>query len=469
MANRAARLDSATQLRGVRLVGCLIALASAGPAGAQQASRPIAAASVPPARESSTGSTAGDLDTRRLQLRGVQDNLSASESQRRKIQADIEEIRTDRIRLNAALIEATDKVHAAESKVAEVEKRLDTLTGSEDAIKRSLEARRGVIAEVLGALLRMGRKPLPAMLARPEDMLLAIRTSMLLGAVLPELRNETEALASDLAELTRVRTSIVSGRDTLSQETASLGVEQARLSALVLARQESQVQAESELNAEQQHAADLARRATSLKDLIGRMETDVLSARRAADAAHAADDAQRRAAQTDADGVRARMTAGAFKDPARLAPATAFVDAKGLLPFPASGTILKGFGTDDGFGSFEHGISVATRPRAVVSSPSDGWVSFSGPYRTYGQLLIINTGGGYYIVLAGMDHTNVALGQFVLAGEPVGAMGDGSVRTAASIALGAAQPILYVEFRKDGAAIDPGPWWAKAELEKVRG
>jgi septal ring factor EnvC (AmiA/AmiB activator) len=106
-----------------------------------------------------------------------------------------------------------------------------------------------------------------------------------------------------------------------------------------------------------------------------------------------------------------------------------------------------------------------------VASPSDGWVAFSGPYRTYGQLLIINAGGGYYVVLAGMERINVEVGQFVLAGEPVATMGDGSARTALATvsALGASQPILYVEFRKDGTAIDPGPWWAKAELEKVRG
>jgi len=68
-----------------------------------------------------------------------------------------------------------------------------------------------------------------------------------------------------------------------------------------------------------------------------------------------------------------------------------------------------------------------------------------------------------------MQRVNVELGQFVLAGEPVAVMGDGSTKTAAAIVLGAAQPILYVELRKDGAAIDPGPWWAKPELEKVRG
>jgi len=121
----------------------------------------------------------------------------------------------------------------------------------------------------------------------------------------------------------------------------------------------------------------------------------------------------------------------------------------------------------DDFGGNEKGLSIAARPGALVASPSDGWIAFSGPYRTYGQLLIINAGDGYYVVLAGMERINVVVGQFVLAGEPVASMGDASGKTAATIAIGAAQPILYVEFRKDGAAIDPGPWWAKQE--KVRG
>ena len=190
----------------------------AGAAAAQQPASPNPVPSAPAATTAGANPNGGELDTKRQQLRGVQDELSTSDAQRRKIEADIEEIRTDRIRLTAALIDATEKVHAAETRVAEVEGRLDTLTGSEDAIKRSLEARRGLIAEVLGALLRMGRKPLPAILVRPEDMLLAIRTSMLLGAVVPELRSETEALASDLAELTRVRNSIVADRDMLSQD-----------------------------------------------------------------------------------------------------------------------------------------------------------------------------------------------------------------------------------------------------------
>ena len=152
-----------------------------------------------------------------------------------------------------------------------------------------------------------------------------------------------------------------------------------------------------------------------------------------------------------------------------VANAVAFGATKGLLPLPVSGTTLRRFGEDDGLGGNEKGLLLETKTDSIVAAPADGWIAYAGPYRSFGQLVILNAGGGYYIVLAGMERINVSLGQFVLAGEPVAVMGDGSTKTAAAIALGAARPVLYVEFRKDGTTIDPGPWWAKPELQKVRG
>jgi septal ring factor EnvC (AmiA/AmiB activator) len=96
-------------------------------------------------------------------------------------------------------------------------------------------------------------------------------------------------------------------------------------------------------------------------------------------------------------------------------------------------------------------------------------VAFAGPFRSYGQLLIINAGGGYYLLLAGMERINVGLGQFVLAGEPVAVMGDSSKASMASAGSEITQPVLYIEFRKDGTSIDPSPWWATSTHEKVRG
>lgn len=428
-----------------------------------------AAACADPLPATSPSPNDGGLAAQRQELAGVQSSLLESEADRRKLVDDIEAIRTDRVRLNAALIEATRHVHDDEGKAAAIEARLATMTDSQEAIGQSLQARRGLLAEVLASLQRMGRKPPPALLVGPDDILAAIRTSMLLGAVLPELRGQAEALASDLAELRRLRQSIGGERDALKGELAGLTTEQRRLDALVAARQSAQAAVEATLGTERGHAADLAQKAASLKDLIARMEGDIASARRAGDAARSADEDRQRMAEADADSVRQRVAAGPFRDPARLAPAVDFADAKAMLSFPATGHVVKAYGSADEFGGTEKGLSLATRPKAVVSAPADGWVAFSGPYRSYGKILILNAGNAYYIVLAGMASVDVAPGQFVLAGEPVATMGDGSIRTAAAIALGAAEPILYVEFRKDGTAIDPTPWWAKAELEKVRG
>ncbi|MEK4032983.1 peptidoglycan DD-metalloendopeptidase family protein [Methylocystis sp. IM2] len=139
------------------------------------------------------------------------------------------------------------------------------------------------------------------------------------------------------------------------------------------------------------------------------------------------------------------------------------------MNFPVAGPVLRRYGAPDGFGGKEKAYFIGARENGVVVAPCDGWVAFSGPYRTYGQLLIINAGDGYYVVLAGMSRSNVNVGQFVLAGEPVASMGDGAAQTAATIAIGAKQPILYVEFRKDGASIDSSPWWARSDSRKVGG
>jgi septal ring factor EnvC (AmiA/AmiB activator) len=412
------------------------------------------------------GEKGAELSGRRLELRGMEDTLEASQEQRRRIEAEITSIRADRAKLTAALLDATQIVNASERKIGATEASLDTLTGTEDAIKRSLASRRAVIAEILASLQRMGRKPPPALLVAPQDMLAAIRTSMLLGSVLPQMRGETEALASDLSDLVQLRQSIAAERETLANGVAKLRAERQRLAALVEARQSALSAAEQALGTERERALDLAKQAASLKDLIARMETEVATAARGAEAARRADAIRGRATTSSA---AMRTALAPFKDPARLAPAIAFIETKGLLPVPVNGTLQRGFGSQDGFGGTGKGMLIATRVEAIVASPCDGWVSFAGPYRSYGQLLIVNAGQGYYIILAGMDKINVNVGQFILVGEPVAVMGDGSVKTAAAIAIGAVQPILYVEFRKDGVAIDPGPWWAKPELQKVRG
>ena len=394
--------------------------------------------------------------------KAIETELRAADERRRALEAEAEGIRMDRTRLNAALIETNSKMRQTQARMAEIEKRLDVATGSEDAIHKSLESRRAVLAEVLAVLQRMRRGIPPAVVGSPEDALRSIRSAMMLGAVLPELRSEAQSLATDLNELVELRKNIALEKERLAAEAQTFVRDNEKLSALVTARQGALKEAEQKLAEQRQRLAELAKQSPDFKDLISRSETEIPAAGRAAEQARAADAAQVK---------NQRVASLPFGDPARLSPKIAFADAKGLLLIPVLGKIVKTYGVTDGIGGVEKGLSLATRPGSPVASPADGWVAFSGPYRTYGQLLIINAGGGYYVVLAGMERINVEVGQFVLAGEPVATMGDGTARTAlaTALALGASQPILYVEFRKDGMAIDPGPWWAKAEMEKVRG
>src|SRR5271169_276098 len=114
---------------------------------------------------------------RETQLRGVEDTLKASEEQRRQIEADVEAIRLDRARLNAALIETTAKVQDIESRRAAANVRFEEAKTKADALSDSLEKRRDEIADVLAALQRMGRNPPPAILVRPDDMVSAVRAA----------------------------------------------------------------------------------------------------------------------------------------------------------------------------------------------------------------------------------------------------------------------------------------------------
>jgi len=399
---------------------------------------------------------AGKLDALKQHdeaLKSIRDQQRKSAETEASLKREIDQIGADRRKLNQDLIDTAARLRGIESKIAATQERLKPLDENERNIRKSLEGRRAVIGEVLAALQRIGRRPPPALIATPEDALQAVRTAMVLGAVLPEMRHEVEALANDLSELLVVRKKIDTEQNQLKTEVALLDAGRARMNALVDERQRQLAEREKALDTERARAGGLARQVDDLKDLIVKLEQGLDPAIREA----------REAARLDS-----RPQLSAFRDPARLTPAIAFASARGQVPIPVNGVKLKEFGAPDGSGGQEKGLSIATRAGAQVTAPADGWVVYAGPFRSYGQLLILNVGGGYHILLAGMDRISVDLGQFVLTGEPVAVMGNGS-HIAAVLAIGSSQPVLYVEFRKDGVPVDPGPWWATGEGEKVRG
>jgi murein hydrolase activator len=433
-----------------------IALLSAGFAGM---CLPPAAAQVAESTPQTTAVSPDAIKQREQELDAARAQQKSAAELQQKLAADIASIGQDRSKLNQQLIDIAAQVRSVETRIGDAEARLRPLDSREQQIRGSLDSRRSEIVEVLAALQRAGRRTPPALLVRPEDALQSLRTAMLLGSVVPELHARAVKLADDLGELVTLRKKIASERDQLAVDRDKLTNDQTRLAALVDERQRQQSSAEKDMAAEGARAISLSKQVDSLQGLIAKMEQDLKSAAKAAATA---------SLQGTPTAPNGKPNLGALKDPARMSPAIAFASAKGLFALPVNGTKIREFGGSDGAGGVEKGISLATRAGAQVTTPCDGWVVYAGPFRSYGQLLILNAGGGYHVLIAGMERISVNIGQFVLTGEPVATMGTKS-QVASILAANASQPVLYIEFRKDGTPIDPGPWWAANEGEKVRG
>ncbi|MEX2035229.1 MAG: hypothetical protein WEA28_08565, partial [Xanthobacteraceae bacterium] len=225
------------------------------------------------------------LRQRDQELESVQSEQKKAAETQAKLQAEIDAIGEDRRKLNQALIATAARVRAEEARLAEAEERLKPLDDSERALRQSLEGRRATIAEVLAALQRIGRHPPPAIMIRPEDALQSVRTAIMLGAVLPEMRLQAEALASDLSDLLRIRREIAGEKERMARDLASLTEERQRTGRLIEERQKKQAETEKALEAERQRAIVLARQVDNLKDLIGKVEQGLDSAGRAAPSA----------------------------------------------------------------------------------------------------------------------------------------------------------------------------------------
>lgn len=378
--------------------------------------------------------------------------IQLSEERRAAIAASIATLKKDNASITAALIQAAKTEKKLAEDVEDISVRLIALREQEDGIKTSLAARRAVLAEVLGALQRMGLNPPPAILVKPEDALSSVRSAILLGAVVPEMRSETTMLLADLRERSRVAASIEAERGRLEATAGEQVAEKRRLSMLLEEKQRLQAQSETVLATEQQRSEELAASASSLQDLIGKLEQDGQAARARAEAAAAAE--AERIARAEAELDRAVPEAN------RLATIP-FAALKKQVALPVSGRQKSRFGEPDDNGGVKFGDTITTQSGAIVTAPAAGNVLYAGAFRSYGQLLILDAGGGYHVVLAGMGRISVSLGQPVLAGEPIGTMSETRVAGPVSLKDGSTGPDLYVEFRKDGKPVDPAPWWSE--------
>ncbi len=372
------------------------------------------------------------LNTIKQKLATEHDRATALELRSQSLDKELVELRQKSIEFAQ---------HAQESEVLMSQLELQLIELHDEAIHREslLNLRRRQLSGTLGALERLSLNPPRSLLIGPGNPLDTVRSAVLLRTALPRLASDANALRQKIDTLEQVKNDIRVQSAKLARSADALAVERAQLTPIMQRKAALQKQTVMEGQRVAKEVEILAGQAQSLRDLMARLG-----------------DRSSKTSQlpSNQENVTGRTTSVLLKRPEGIRP---FPDNDSVVR-PVQGRVDQRYGERGEFGNASRGITIATREHAQIVAPHDGKVVFAGSFRRYGQILIIEHGGGYHTVLAGLAQIDCVVGQWLLAGEPVGSMGrDESDQTA-----------LYVELRRNGQPINPLPWMTANE-QKVRG
>lgn len=309
--------------------------------------------------------------------------------------------------LDARLVESGRRRAEAEAAACAAEERLAALDQqiAADSL-RQRRSREAFESALISAALN-ARRVEPA----------AVRRTIFARAAAPGLSHHERTSSHALATAQALSGQIAEERAVLAAAEAAIDAERTELAALLARRRSAQVRLTQDAEAAERRIQALSAEARTLRELAQRVQPAAV-----------------------------RRSSGPNSIPA------------GWLA-PAQGRIVRGFGVRDGGGPASQGVAVRTTGGAQVTAPASGRIAYAGPFRSYGQVLILNLDGGYALVLTGLGAISAQVGEPVRAGQPIGEM----PLTATPA------PELYVEVRRNGQPVDPGRWLGAEGLAAQRG
>ncbi len=402
----------------------------------------------PKRRTGAEGSAEAKIDAEQARELYIRRKLRLEQikAQQQELSKDKVSLATNRARMRARRIETARAFRLSEKRLAEIE---ETLAATRIKVKEQrakLDEKSEQMSALFALMQGMGREPPPLLITHTRDALKMIRSGMVLATFYGDIEKLATQLSGEVTALEAVQKEAELQEQRHKAEQAQNSRLKTQIDLLLREnRNHLEVNAASLENLKSASRINVAG-LKSLEEMLPVLDSE---ARKKLDLLSKDENNKGREVSPDASKT-------AMLQPGVMRPSIPFANSQGLLPLPVQGKILVRFGQSDQNGAPSKGIHLETRDDAQVISPCDGLVLYAGPFRSYGQLLIINPGGGYHVVLAGMDRIDIPQGQYVLAGEPIAAMGAESHTGERS----PKRPTLYVEFRRDEQSLDPEPWWS---------
>ncbi len=357
-------------------------------------------------------------DSSEKKLERLSDEIKDRKAKQAALQAEAERLRKQAAGLKKRVIALAKDLQNIDAERDRLEERLSELAVTENQLDADLQEDRAALSRLLAGLQAMQQQPAPAFAVHAEDALRAVQGALTVSAVVPHMQSRADDLRDRLTELAAIR------RRMDKQSAALLEAEEDAATA----RRDLDAALAQKKAAEEKTRQDAASEAAAIKRLV----------REARDLRDLAQKLTRRNS-----GKAPRVTGNG-----------AFSRARGLVPLPVRGDIATRFGARNENGVTQQGVSIAARPGAQVTAPYDAQVLYSGPFRQYGEIVILGLEGGFQMILAGLTQADGFVGQALLAGEPIGVLADENQLGASS--SGRSQ--LYMELRYKGDPIDPAPW-----------
>jgi len=323
--------------------------------------------------------------------------------------------------------QSRDQVTALTRTIAAHETGLEALrTGLREATLREaiiaqlFDAQSEGVTRLLSAMMAVQRVEGPALLLHPAGPLATARAGMLMADLAPSMQAEADRIGALLTELRTLRTLRSDALQTLTTGLTSLQAARAELGQAIAERR-------------------------TPPPSLGEDETRLLALLESAQTLEAL-----------AAGLAA-LPPGAGNAP------EGFDQTRGRLPLPVRATVLRRAGEADAAGTIRPGLVLATEPGALVTAPWDGTLRYRGPLLDYGNVILLEPGEGYLILVAGLETVFPHPGEVLSAGDPLGLMPGGfdtGSEFAAQPNLSASRSLsMYVELRHRGQTIDPADWF----------
>jgi septal ring factor EnvC (AmiA/AmiB activator) len=365
-------------------------------------------------------------------LKDVQEAITDQQDRLKYLGLQADELEAEIARLQEELVSAAKRVQEREEELTRLETTLTALQSLEQQKSQALTAHRGDMTQLLAALQRLSLEPRETLVLGWRSPMDTVITAQLLGFALPPIEAKAARLRTDLDEIVELRAQALRQRQDIAKATESLKSARQSLQQLVALKASLRQTTEDERVAAAARVRALTEQADDLRELLAALPP---------------------AAMPQGEDSAALAAAIRLEQPKDL---KAFPSKRvGLMP-PVTGTLLIRFGDQAPDGTSSHGVTFETQPEGQIVAPHDGQIVFRGPFRGYGEILIMEHRGGYHTLLAGLGRTDVVVGQWLLAGEPIG--------VTESPKGGKAR--LYVELRRNGRPIDPWPW-LEAHISKV--